>query len=224
MGPQSDAIRAVTAEPHSNGFSVALTGTQCSSGATPAHHVQDIEHLQAGLNLDLGLHGVSDSSEVSGAHTDIGLDVDYFTRRPAALLQDTLDWTSMVDPIAPFDFSGFGYHTQLQMPPTYFPLQVPVPPYSAYPPIAPALTQANLAFNPSYLSGTDTGPGVNANILHGVHEPRIRCTASGCTKTFRRPGDYRRHMRKHQAPIFKCIDVDCDLKFYRMDKLRDHLR
>lgn len=46
----------------------------------------------------------------------------------------------------------------------------------------------------------------------------------GCPKPFRRPGDYRRHMRKHEKPRFKCPDIDCDKTFYRADKLRDHLR
>ncbi|KAF1361361.1 hypothetical protein EJ07DRAFT_154155 [Lizonia empirigonia] len=46
----------------------------------------------------------------------------------------------------------------------------------------------------------------------------------GCPKPLHRAGDYRRHMRKHQKPRFKCPDIDCDKTFYRADKMRDHIR
>ncbi|KAF2028317.1 hypothetical protein EK21DRAFT_113952 [Setomelanomma holmii] len=55
-------------------------------------------------------------------------------------------------------------------------------------------------------------------------EARIPCGFPGCNSTFRRVGDCRRHMGKHQAPTFRCITVDCDKTFYRVDKVRDHLR
>ncbi|KAF2800938.1 hypothetical protein K505DRAFT_331204 [Melanomma pulvis-pyrius CBS 109.77] len=51
----------------------------------------------------------------------------------------------------------------------------------------------------------------------------LRCP-KGCRQTFRRAGDYRRHMKKHEAPEFKCVDFDCDKAFYRLDKLRDHVK
>jgi hypothetical protein len=109
----------------------------------------------------------------------------------------------MNDAVIPFDFSSSGHDAQLQMPPTGFPsFQAMVPTNSAYQPTAPALAQANPVFNTCYFSSTGTGFEVNTNVLHCIHETRIRCTANGCTKTFRRPGDYRRHMRKHRAPTF----------------------
>jgi uncharacterized Zn-finger protein len=56
-----------------------------------------------------------------------------------------------------------------------------------------------------------------------VDEDRIRCP-EGCLATFSRPSDYRRHMNKHRTPRFKCPFFDCESKFYRADKLRDHLK
>jgi hypothetical protein len=54
-------------------------------------------------------------------------------------------------------------------------------------------------------------------------EERIRCPR-GCRATFRRGGDYRRHMQMHTTPRYKCPIFDCDMTFYRADKLRDHAR
>ncbi|RAR09713.1 transcription factor c2h2 [Stemphylium lycopersici] len=85
-------------------------------------------------------------------------------------------------------------------------------------PGAPALAPANLAPDvQQYL-------GAGATFRQRAPEPRISCEFPGCTKTFRRPGDFRRHMRKHQPANLKCIVDDCDMKFYRLDKLRDHIR
>ena len=56
-----------------------------------------------------------------------------------------------------------------------------------------------------------------------VAEPAFTCPR-GCRGSFRRPGDYRRHMRKHEKPRYKCAVIDCDRTFYRADKLRDHLK
>ncbi|CAN9369379.1 unnamed protein product [Alternaria alternata] len=102
------------------------------------------------------------------------------------------------------------------------------PPWPSYPaagtgrvfqPIVPATAaQMNVAAPPNQPSGA------RASARHRTAETRISCTVDGCTKTFRRPGDYRRHVRKHQDPILKCIVDDCDMKFYRLDKLRDHIR
>ena len=56
-----------------------------------------------------------------------------------------------------------------------------------------------------------------------VAEPALTCPR-GCTGSFRRPGDYRRHMRKHEKPRYKCPKFDCDKTFYRADKMRDHVK
>jgi hypothetical protein len=82
---------------------------------------------------------------------------------------------------------------------------------TAYQPIAPALG-LNTANTP-YPMGPMT-----------TNDPRIRCTFAGCTRTFRRIGDCRRHEAKHQAPGFRCINIDCKKRFYRLDKARDHFR
>jgi hypothetical protein len=46
----------------------------------------------------------------------------------------------------------------------------------------------------------------------------------GCRGTFSRPGEYRRHMRKHGTHQHLCPRPGCGKTFYRMDKVRDHLR
>ena len=46
----------------------------------------------------------------------------------------------------------------------------------------------------------------------------------GCDATFSRPGEYRRHMRKHGPRSFPCTQPGCTMAFYRKDKRRDHLR
>ncbi|KAF7679265.1 hypothetical protein GT037_003013 [Alternaria burnsii] len=130
-----------------------------------------------------------------------------------------------------FAFDDFGapsmddsFLTSMPLPsqPDFFPIQPPYPAAGtgyAFQTIAPATAaQMNVAAPPNRPSGA------RANARHRTAETRISCTVDGCTKTFRRAGDYRRHMRKHQDPILKCIVDDCDMKFYRLDKLRDHIR
>ncbi|KAH4070827.1 hypothetical protein HBI04_204370 [Parastagonospora nodorum] len=46
----------------------------------------------------------------------------------------------------------------------------------------------------------------------------------GCMGTFGRSGDYRRHIRKHEARNIFCTQPGCTMAFYRKDKLSDHLR
>ncbi|KAF2846621.1 hypothetical protein T440DRAFT_482416 [Plenodomus tracheiphilus IPT5] len=91
-----------------------------------------------------------------------------------------------------------------------FPVDAPAHPFQ---PIAPA---------PPRPANSHAELGAPTDIL--AADTRIRCNFEGCTKTFGRPGDQHRHMRKHRPMKYKCIDVDCDMKFYRIDKLRDHLR
>lgn len=50
-----------------------------------------------------------------------------------------------------------------------------------------------------------------------------RC-CHGRKGTFGRPGEYRRHMKKHNGPRYLCNEAGCNKGFYRRDKLRDHLR
>lgn len=51
-----------------------------------------------------------------------------------------------------------------------------------------------------------------------------RLTCSICDSTFQRETDLRRHMQKHEGPLHTCEVPGCERKFYRMDKLRDHVR
>ena len=59
--------------------------------------------------------------------------------------------------------------------------------------------------------------------LTGREDAGFRCPR-GCNTTIRRPGDFRRHMKKHAAPEFKCIVKGCNKEFYRLDKLRVHVK
>ena len=86
-------------------------------------------------------------------------------------------------------------------------------------PGAPLLAPANLAPNPSQRRGA------GATFRQAVPEPRVHCEFPGCNKTFRRKGDCRRHMRKHNpVRAYSCVVDACGMKFYRLDKLRDHAR
>ena len=51
---------------------------------------------------------------------------------------------------------------------------------------------------------------------------RIYCPR--CPATFGRGGEYRRHLRIHQAPRYRCPMIDCPKEFSRADKLRDHAK
>jgi hypothetical protein len=50
------------------------------------------------------------------------------------------------------------------------------------------------------------------------------CSFPLCNSTFQRPADLRRHMQKHGEPTFQCEVSSCARQFYRLDKLRDHVR
>jgi len=65
-------------------------------------------------------------------------------------------------------------------------------------------------------------PPVNNQVQHFAGTATPQCPY-GCTKTFGRPGEYRRHMKKHNGPFVPCTQPSCGMMFYRRDKLRDHL-
>ena len=102
-----------------------------------------------------------------------------------------------------FQSADFGQLHLQQAPPAF------VMPEQAVPPFQP-VAAAN--------SDLPRMPQVQANT-----GDRLRCPL-GCAATFGRPGDYRRHMRKHERPRYRCAVIDCDMQFARFDKLRDHLR
>jgi hypothetical protein len=83
---------------------------------------------------------------------------------------------------------------------------------TAYQPIAPAAA-SNATNTPTVI-----GPAT------GVNQAGFPCPFPGCTRTFRRIGDCRRHEAKHQPSAYKCMVFECKKKFYRLDKARDHLR
>ncbi|KAF1850426.1 uncharacterized protein K460DRAFT_412133 [Cucurbitaria berberidis CBS 394.84] len=96
--------------------------------------------------------------------------------------------------------------------------QAPTPNYLHDQPIMPVTSEAQ----PGPLSNPITAPAASA-VPQTTASDRMNCP-NGCAGTFRRPGDYRRHMRKHASPRFKCMMYDCDKTFYRADKLRDHIK
>jgi hypothetical protein len=65
-------------------------------------------------------------------------------------------------------------------------------------------------------------PSVNNHIQNNPPTASRHCPY-GCPNTFGRPGEYRRHMKKHNGPFFPCTHPCCGRMFYRQDKLRDHL-
>lgn len=75
-----------------------------------------------------------------------------------------------------------------------------------------------------------TGPSLpathiapNAANTHSSGD-RISCTHVGCSATFGRAGDFRRHIKKHADPELSCSVKTCNYKSYRLDKLREHQR
>jgi hypothetical protein len=130
------------------------------------------------------------------------------------------DWTLFDDLVVPS--AGNSFLTPMPPQPDPFLAQPTYPvasPGYAFRRIAPAATAQVNFVAPPHLSS-----GAHANPSSRINDTRISCTADGCTKTFRRAVDCRRHMRKHQDSKLKCIVDDCDKKFYRLDKLRDHAR
>jgi uncharacterized Zn-finger protein len=59
---------------------------------------------------------------------------------------------------------------------------------------------------------------------HMVDDTLFACSFPLCNSTFQRPADLRRHMQKHEEPTFQCEISSCARQFYRLDKLRDHVR
>jgi hypothetical protein len=68
-------------------------------------------------------------------------------------------------------------------------------------------------------------PSAADTTLFNSGKQRLACNEKGCTKTFGRAADYRRHKKTaHSAPKFQCIFFGCKKTFARADKLGDHLR
>jgi uncharacterized C2H2 Zn-finger protein len=74
---------------------------------------------------------------------------------------------------------------------------------------------------PSYPTVVSAPPALVAPVAAPAN--RIRCP-QGCRATFGRGGDYRRHMKSHQRPRYRCPMVGCRMTFSRADKLRDHAK
>ena len=78
-----------------------------------------------------------------------------------------------------------------------------------------------LQVQPQVLAAPVVPPVIN-QVPHVAVTSPLQCH-HGCTGTFRRREEYRRHMKKHNGPFFPCTHPNCGKMFYRQDKLRDHL-
>jgi len=160
--------------------------------------------LSAGSTAFMTLSSVAD--------TNVG---DFSLETGLSLGQD-VDWMSFTNDLelpvaAPYHLTAGATAVRHGLPSTgYSHITTPFRPVHQR--IAPAATNNALSTS-SAQSASTTGPQVS-----------IQCTFPGCNKTFRRVGDRRRHEGKHQARAYKCIDADCQKRFYRLDKVRDHLR
>ncbi|KAH7072156.1 hypothetical protein BKA63DRAFT_605064 [Paraphoma chrysanthemicola] len=131
---------------------------------------------------------------------------------PQTEMADLFDWSSWdVDTVPAANFTPSPMHNNMLAPPNF-------PPHQFFQPIAPS------SLRPSSTLNNAPSLAYAANPTQGRVEARITCGYPGCPRTFRRAGDCRRHMGKHQTPGFKCIVADCEKTFYRLDKVRDHCR
>ncbi|KAH7084444.1 hypothetical protein FB567DRAFT_82642 [Paraphoma chrysanthemicola] len=131
---------------------------------------------------------------------------------PPTDMADLFDWSSWeVDAAPAASFAPSPMHNNIPAPPNF-------PSHQIFQPIAPS------SLRPSSTLNNAPSLAHTANPTQGQAETRITCGYPGCFRTFRRAGDCRRHMGKHQTPGFKCIIADCDKTFYRLDKVRDHCR
>jgi hypothetical protein len=116
--------------------------------------------------------------------------------------------------------SSFG-HTN---PPPNDPFTVQQPYQQALTPLPPSPeAPQNSALTPIYLPRQHPTFLTARKTAKAADKNRFQCH-EGCTRTFGRPGDLRRHLKKHKAHQFKCVDIDCSKTFYRLDKLRDHAK
>jgi hypothetical protein len=68
-------------------------------------------------------------------------------------------------------------------------------------------------------------PSAVDTTLSNSGKQRITCDEEGCTKTFGRAAEFRRHRKTaHSLPKFQCVFFGCKKTFSRADKLSDHLR
>lgn len=88
---------------------------------------------------------------------------------------------------------------------------------------SPGITtqRSGTAFTGSSLPATHIAP--NAANTHSSGG-RISCSHVGCSATFGRAGDFRRHIKKHADPELSCSVKTCNYKSYRLDKLHEHQR
>ena len=87
--------------------------------------------------------------------------------------------------------------------------------------VTPYVSLAQLQLQPQ-VPAAPIVPSINSQGQHANANASRQCPY-GCTNTFGRPGEYRRHMKKHNGPFYPCTRAHCSKMFYRQDKLRDHL-
>jgi len=78
---------------------------------------------------------------------------------------------------------------------------------------------------PSTANELHVGPGTASAASGGhINGERYACTYLGCPATVTRFSDLRRHAQMHSPARLQCHFENCDKRFYRVDKLREHLR
>lgn len=158
-----------------------------------------------GLSMDAMYHtypGQYDASTAMAAPLDEFFNFSAFNDHPLT--------TAEASEVPPFSHASVGM------------MAGPTPSYpalafgSAYAPIVPAATLGMSALPPS------RGPTMGGPASRAAGQTGVTCAI--CFRTFRRPGDCRRHEAKHQDSEFGCMVATCEKRFYRFDKARDHLR
>jgi len=85
---------------------------------------------------------------------------------------------------------------------------------------------SNNVYQPAYGTASTSNNLVDSD----EQQAEYRHACDKCTASFKRPGDLRRHYRKHfpETRVFSCSAPGCDKTgengFYRRDKLMHHLR
>jgi hypothetical protein len=110
----------------------------------------------------------------------------------------------------------------------YNPISNLIDGYNATPAAVQDPTMMNFAGqDPASALSQDQSTNVAQPVITNPAQPsgqNVLTCPHGCRGTFSRPGEYRRHMRKHGTHQHMCPQPGCGKTFYRMDKVRDHLR
>ncbi|KAF2818878.1 hypothetical protein CC86DRAFT_375520 [Ophiobolus disseminans] len=99
-----------------------------------------------------------------------------------------------------------------------------MPNHSAYQPMWPTAPQLDMTLDAGLHQAVAPAPPAPAPSNIPLPTRAVGHACLNCQKTFKRAGDYRRHMRSYAAPQFHCFVQGCTKAFTRKDKRRDHMR